>query len=34
MYLTDYREYSLEDVIRQLEPRLFKKVTGLTIKDF
>jgi hypothetical protein len=34
MYLTDYREYSLKDVITQLEPALFKKVTGLTIKDF
>jgi hypothetical protein len=34
MYLTDYRERSLQDVIRQLEPGLFKKVTGVTIKDF
>ena len=34
MYLTDYRERSLKDVITQLEPGLFKKVTGLTIKDF
>lgn len=34
MYLTDYREYSLKDVITQLEPELFKKVTGLKIKDF
>lgn len=34
MYLTDYREYSLKDVIVQLEPDLFKKVTGLTQKDF
>lgn len=34
MYLTDYREQSLEDVITQLEPGLFHKVTGLTIKDF
>ena len=34
MYLTDYREYSLKDVIMQLEPELFRKVTGLTIKDF
>ncbi|NLW19487.1 MAG: DEAD/DEAH box helicase family protein [Candidatus Cloacimonetes bacterium] len=34
MYLTDYREYSLKDVITQLEPGLFKKVTGLTVKDF
>lgn len=34
MYLTDYREYSLQDVITQLEPDLFKKVTGLEVKDF
>lgn len=34
MYLTDFREYSLKDVITQLEPDLFKKVTGLNIKDF
>ena len=34
MYLTDYREYSLKDVITQLEPGLFKRVTGLHVKDF
>lgn len=34
MYLTDYRERSLKDVITKLEPGLFKKVTGLTVKDF
>ena len=34
MYLTDYRERSLKDVITQLEPALFKKVTGLSQKDF
>lgn len=34
MYLTDYREYSLKDVVTQLEPELFKKVTGLDVKDF
>jgi hypothetical protein len=34
MYLTDYREYCLRDVITQLEPQLFRKVTGLEIKDF
>lgn len=34
MYLTDYREQTLMDVIKQLEPELFKKVTGLTIPDF
>ena len=27
MYLTDYREYMLEDVIRQLDTGLFQKVT-------
>lgn len=34
MYLTDYREYSLKDVITQLEPQLFQRVTGLEVKDF
>ncbi|MDR2770180.1 MAG: GIY-YIG nuclease family protein [Rickettsiales bacterium] len=34
MYLTDYRERSLKDVITQLEPGLFKKTTGLEVKDF
>lgn len=34
MYLTDYRERTLKDIITQLEPGLFKKVTGLTVKDF
>jgi len=34
MYLTDYRECCLKDVITQLEPGLFKKVTGLEVKDF
>ena len=34
MYLTDYREYTLYDVIHQLEPELFRKVTGLTLQDF
>ena len=34
MYLTDFREQTLKDVITQLEPNLFKKVTGLKIKDF
>ena len=34
MYLTDYRERCLKDVITQLEPGLFRKVTGLTVKDF
>ena len=34
MYLTDYRERTLKDVITQLEPGLFKKITGLSVKDF
>lgn len=34
MYLTDYREETLKDIITQLEPGLFNKVTGLTVKDF
>lgn len=34
MYLSDYREKSLKDVVTQLEPALFKKVTGLIQKDF
>lgn len=34
MYLTDFREHALRDVINELEPALFKKVTGLTKKDF
>lgn len=34
MYLTDYREEALIDVIRNLEPELFTKVTGLTIREF
>ena len=34
MYLTDFRENTLNDVITKLEPDLFKSVTGLTVKDF
>ena len=34
MYLTDYREETLKDVIRQLEPDLFRTVTGLTLPEF
>jgi len=34
MYLTDYREETLKDIITELEPALFRKVTGLKIKDF
>lgn len=34
MYLSDYRERSLKDVVSQLEPGLFRAVTGLDVKDF
>jgi hypothetical protein len=34
MYLSEFREYCLKDVITQLEPSLFKKVTGIGVKDF
>ena len=34
MYLTDFREHTLADVITKLEPELFKAVTGLTVQDF
>jgi Type III restriction enzyme, res subunit len=34
MYLTDYRENTLQDVITKIEPDLFMTVTGLTVSDF
>ncbi len=34
MYLTDFRENTLHDVITKLEPDLFRAVTGLTVSDF
>jgi hypothetical protein len=34
MYLTDYRENTLKDVITKIEPGLFLTVTGLTVNDF
>jgi predicted house-cleaning noncanonical NTP pyrophosphatase (MazG superfamily) len=34
MYLTDFRENTLQDVITRLEAELFLTVTGLTVKDF
>lgn len=34
MYLTDFRENTLQDVITKLEPDLFQTVTGLTVEDF
>jgi hypothetical protein len=34
MYLTDFRENTLQDVITKIEPDLFKTVTGLSVRDF
>ena len=34
MYLTDFRENTLQDAITKLEPELFLTVTGLTVQDF
>lgn len=34
MYLTDFRENTLQDVITKIEAPLFETVTGLTVKDF
>ena len=34
MYLTDDREKKVLDIIRQVEPELFEKVTTLSLKDF
>lgn len=34
MYLTEYREQTLKDIITKLEPDLFKKVTGLDVSVF
>ena len=34
MYLTDFRENTLQDVITKIEPGLFHTVTGLSVKDF
>jgi hypothetical protein len=34
MYLTDFRENTLPDVITKLEPDLFRAVTGLSVDDF
>ncbi|MDO5701262.1 MAG: restriction endonuclease [Bowdeniella nasicola] len=34
MYLTDFRENTLQDVITKIEPKLFTTVTGLTVEDF
>lgn len=34
MYLTDFREETLKDVITKLESALFERVTNLTVSDF
>ncbi|MCA3723245.1 hypothetical protein, partial [Phenylobacterium sp.] len=34
MYLTDFRENNLQEVITRIEPALFQTVTGLTVGDF
>lgn len=34
MYLSDYPEMTLKDVIEKVEPALFTQVTGLSIQDF
>ena len=34
MYLTDYRENTLTDVITKLEPDLFEARTDISVKDF
>jgi hypothetical protein len=34
MYLTDDRERTIHDIVTQLEPELFEKVTTLSMKDF
>lgn len=34
MYLTDYREEKLTDVITKLQPELFYKITGVSVEDF
>ena len=34
MYLTDFRENTLQDVITKLEPDSFQAVTGLSVNDF
>ncbi|MFN3594915.1 MAG: restriction endonuclease, partial [Thiobacillaceae bacterium] len=34
MYLTDFRENTLQDVITRIEPDLFRAVTGLSVEDF
>jgi len=33
LYLTDFRENTLKDLVTKLEPNLFKTVNGLTVED-
>tara|TARA_B110000879_G_C11165054_1_gene510785 strand:- start:251 stop:2758 length:2508 start_codon:yes stop_codon:yes gene_type:complete len=34
MYLTDFREETLKDIILKLDPKLFKQVTSITTEEF
>ena len=34
MYLTDEREQTLRDIVREISPELFRRVTGITIQEF
>ena len=34
MYLSEYREVQLSDVITQTEPEIFKRVSGISVEDF
>jgi hypothetical protein len=34
MYVTDFREEALKDIILSLDTALFERVTGLTVEDF
>ncbi len=34
MYVTDFREEALKDIIESLDTDLFERVTGLTVEDF
>ena len=34
MYLTDEREKTLTDIVREISPELFRRVTGITIQEF
>ena len=34
MYLTDEREQALQDIIREISPELFRRVTGISIQEF